>query len=311
MAERAGTGSTATSGTATGATATSGTATGVAARPIPIPILLYHSVCDDPPGDLERWSVTPRTFEQHLGLIGSLGLQPLTVSQLVEALRSPGALLERPVVVTFDDGYADFAQHALPALERHGIASTIYLTTGALVGVGDPVVPRMPLAPMLALSELPGLERCGVELGAHGHGHWELDALPLRLAAREIERSAEVLAESLGHPIASFAYPHGYSSAPVRDVVVRAGFSSACAVRNMLSCSGDDPFALARLTVEHDTPMSELERWLSCEGARVATPGEKLRTQLWRWYRRAALARERPARTFTVPTAPTAGAVAR
>jgi peptidoglycan/xylan/chitin deacetylase (PgdA/CDA1 family) len=263
----------------------------------PLPILLYHSVCPDPPADLLRWSVTPETFEAHLDAFGELGLVPWSVSRLVAALRA-GAEVPRPVVVvTFDDGYADFAEHALPALERHRVPATIYLTTGALAGVVDPVVPRMPIAPMLALGDLAELERRGVEIGAHGHGHWQLDAVPERFAALEITRSKEVLEEALGHRVESFAYPHGYSSPKVRRLVARAGFSSACAVRNAFSSRQDDHYALARLTVEHDTPPETLRSWLAGRGAAVATPHEQLKTQVWRWYRRATTLPIRPGRS--------------
>jgi peptidoglycan/xylan/chitin deacetylase (PgdA/CDA1 family) len=268
----------------------------------PIPILLYHSVCPAPPPDLRRWSVTPQTFDAHLGLIRELGLAPLTVSQLVALQVSGGEVPENTVVVTFDDGYADFAEHAVSILERHGVPATLYLTTGALGEVRDPVVPRMPIAPMLALSQLPGLERRGVELGAHGHGHWQLDAVPPSVAAFEIERSKEVIEEAIGHEVHSFAYPHGYSSAKVRRLVTRAGFSSACAVRNAFSSPGDNVLALARLTVEIGTPLDVLREWLSGRGAPVAARHEQLKTQVGRWYRRAVALSDRPARQMAQVT---------
>lgn len=263
-------------------------------RTRPIPILLYHSVCPDPGPALLRWSVTPETFEAHLALIGRLGLVTWTVSRLAGVLAQAQPVPDGTVVITFDDGYADFAEHALPVLERLGLASTIYLTTGALVGVSDPVVPRMPIAPMLELAAVPELEARGVEVGAHGHGHWQLDTVPERFAAEEITRSKEVLEEVLAHAVASFAYPHGYSSPKVRRLVAQAGFTSACAVRNAFSSRHDDLFALARLTVEHDTPLGVVRSWLTGSGAVVASQQEHLKTQMWRWYRRATAQSPRP-----------------
>ncbi len=263
----------------------------------PIPILLYHSICPDPPAALLRWSVSPERFAEQLDAIGELGRTPWTVSRLVDALAAGREVPDEVVVVTFDDGYADFAEHALAALERHRVPVTIYLTTGALRGVDDPVVPRMPIAPMLGLADVPELERRDVEIGAHGHGHWQLDAVPERFAALEITRSKQVLEDVLGHRVASFAYPHGYSSPKVRRLVAAAGFSSACAVRNAFSSRSDNRYALARLTVERGTPPEVVRGWLSGKGALVASQHEYLKTQMWRWYRRAATLPDRPGRS--------------
>ncbi len=265
----------------------------------PIPILLYHSVHDEPPDDLLRWSVAPDTFARHLDLLGELGCTAWTMSDLVGSLAAGREPPERLCLVTFDDGYADFAEHALPRLQERAIPSTIYLTTGALGGVPDPVVPRMPIAPMLSLDDVPEVEARGVEIGAHSHSHWQLDAIPARLAREEILRSKQVLEERLGHAVQSFAYPHGYSSATVRDLVVRAGFSSAAAVRNAFSSVADNPFAIARLTVERGTTLATVRDWIAGRGAAVAASGELVRTQLWRWCRRAVTLREHPGRAMT------------
>jgi peptidoglycan/xylan/chitin deacetylase (PgdA/CDA1 family) len=259
----------------------------------PVPILLYHAVSDDPPAWLARWTVTPRQFAAHLDAVVAAECTALTVSELVRATTSGAALPRRPVVITFDDGFADFAAQAAPALTRRGLVSTLYVTTGALRGEGPHVAPgpaarplRLPPAPMLGWTQLGGLEDLGVEIGAHSHTHAQLDTVSLARAADEVERSRALLEQALGHPVTSFAYPYGYSSAKVRCVVAEQGFSSGAAVRNRFSAAADDPFQLARLTVRSDTPTSTVRAWLT--GAEAPRPdhGEALSTRLWRAYRR-------------------------
>jgi peptidoglycan/xylan/chitin deacetylase (PgdA/CDA1 family) len=260
-----------------------------------ISILLYHSISGDPAPWIRRFAVTPDEFARQLDIIGEQGTATLTVSELVAALdRDPAGLPERTVLITFDDGFADFHEHALPALAERGLASTLYVTTGFVggrTGHGEADGERM-----LDWAQLAELRDAGVEIGGHTHSHPQLDTLRRRRAAEEIERCKSLLEERLGVEVPSFAYPHGYFGARVRRLVVEAGYHSACAVKNALSSSSDDRFAIARLTVEADTGLDRIGAWAGGAGAPPAWTRERLQTRGWRMYRRtrAALGRRSP-----------------
>jgi peptidoglycan/xylan/chitin deacetylase (PgdA/CDA1 family) len=260
-----------------------------------IPILLYHSVSTAPAEWIAPFTVDPGTFARHLDLIAASGRTALTVSQLREGMLGTAQLPPRPVLVTFDDGYADFVQ-AAAVLSARGIPSTLYVTTGALRGRGaaDPRL-ALPPAEMLSWSTLPELVAQGVEIGAHTHTHPQLDVLPPRSAAEEIRRCKLLLEDTLGREVPGFAYPHGYHSASVRRSVEVAGYTSACAVMNALSSPADHPFTLARLTVRSGTSTDRLEAWIAGRDARIAPYPERLATRAWRLYRRAR------ASTYAVP----------
>ncbi len=249
-----------------------------------VPILLYHSVSTDPPAWIAPYTVTPDEFAAHLDLVVASGRTPLTVAGLVAALDA-GTLPARPVVITIDDGHADTAA-AASALAARRLPSTLYITTGALAGRPRPAL-AIPPAPMLDWSQLPEIAGLGVEIGAHTHTHPQLDTLPAARARDEIVRSRDLLEDALGTPVRSFAYPHGFHSPALRRIVADAGFGSATAVMNALSSSGDDRFALARLTVLATTPRDEIATWLTGAGAPVAPFPERMRTRAWRLYRRA------------------------
>jgi peptidoglycan/xylan/chitin deacetylase (PgdA/CDA1 family) len=269
----------------------------VAAVPRAVPILLYHDVADDPPAAMRPFSVSPGTFREHLRAIGESGSAALTVSGYLAA-RDAGAMPERPVVITFDDGSASFADAALPALAEVGLGCTLYVTTGLLEGTPRPVDAR-PLGPMLHWRHLAELPRESVEIGAHSHSHPQLDTLSRSAAEAEVRVPKALLEEELGEPVASFAYPHGYRSALVRRLVREAGYDSACAVRNALSPLSDDRYSLARLTVMRTTSSAELEAWLAGGGAPVAPRHDGLRTRAWRAYRRArSVVTRTPGRDF-------------
>ena len=103
----------------------------------------------------------------------------------------------------------------------------------------------------------------------------------------EVRHSRQLLAEALGHPVRSFADPHGYHGARVRDQAVAAGFDSATAVGNGLSSDADDPFAITRLTVTTDMDTDTVRRALDGDHPAIGPCPERIRTKVWRTYRRA------------------------
>ena len=257
----------------------------------PLPVLLYHSVHDDPPAWLAPYTVTRRAFAAQLDTLLASGRTPVTCAQIAAARTGGPPLPEHAVAVTFDDGYLDFLCDALPALTGRAIPVTLFVTTGALAPYGRSL---LPCAAMLTLAEVARLDALGIEIGAHTHIHPQLDTLAPSAAAWELAHSKEVLEQALGHEVPFAAYPHGYSSRHVRELTRQAGYRAAFAVRDALSPDGDDPYRLARLTVRADTPAERFDTWLSDAGAPVAAPREHALTLAWRCYRRARAYLPRP-----------------
>lgn len=253
----------------------------------PIPILLYHSISADPAGWIAPYTVTPAAFAHHVDVIASRGRNAITVSRLCEALRGESPMPPQPVVITFDDGFADFAD-AAAVLGRYQMPSTLYVTTGALQGRGPrPAEMAIPATPMLDWSQLAELEFSNVEIGAHTHTHRQLDTMPTKEVADELRQSKQMLEDELGHEVPSFAYPHGFHCSRIRRAVATVGHTSACAVMNALSSQRDELFSLARLTVRATTTPDQLATWLDGRDARIAPYRERFRTKAFRMYRRA------------------------
>jgi len=251
-----------------------------------VPILLYHSVSDQPTGQFGPYTVTRAQLASHLDQVERLGFSTRTVGQLVAQRAAGIPLPARTAVITFDDGFADF-DNAWAELTQRGLAATLYVTAGTIGGRSEWLAPLGAAdLPMLSRSHLVDLAADGCEIGAHSMSHPQLDCLSPRSAAAEIRMSKDVLEQALGRSVDTFAYPHGYHDKTVKQLVAEAGYTSAAAVRNALSPADDDPFAVARVTVTSDFGPGQIARVLTGRGAPVAKPRERWRTRLWRQERR-------------------------
>ncbi|GAA2933494.1 hypothetical protein GCM10010446_17870 [Streptomyces enissocaesilis] len=254
----------------------------------PVPILMYHAVGHRPSKATYGLSVSPEAFAEQMGLLDARGFTPLTTAQLGAAWRSGGTLPERPVLITFDDGYEGVHRHALPALVRHGFAATLFVSTGWLRGPyagGDP-----PSDTMLDWDQVRDLAAAGAEIGGHSHTHPQMDQLTDGELWFETRRCREIVTEEVGVRPVSFAYPYGYSSRRVRRAVREAGFAQSLAVGNALAERRQGPYALERVTVQRSTGIEEFGRLV--EGRSVARDfaGHRILTKGYAMVRRARAA---------------------
>lgn len=251
------------------------------AEPDPLPILLYHGI-----GAPHGFTITQADFATHMDAVVASGRGALTVGRLAAPRVRDEPMPSTAVAITFDDGMRDFYDCAWPVLRERGLPATLYVTSGLVGGHHEG-------APMLSWAQLEELRDAGIEIGAHGHDHVALDVVPPERAARELVNSKLVLEDRLQVEISTFAYPYGYHTAAVGQLAARAGYRSACAVKNALSHSYDDRFALARFTVSVDTSAARVDALLAGRGAPVAGTRELARTHAWRLYRRARTAAAR------------------
>ncbi|MGA5707912.1 polysaccharide deacetylase family protein [Streptomyces cellulosae] len=208
---------------------------------------MYHSV-DNCPDDPYRITVTPERLEQQLAWLQRRGLRGVGVRELLAArARGEGRGL---VGITFDDGYADFLVHALPALRRWNCGATLFVLPGQLDAVNswDPLGPRKPL---LGADGIRRAAAAGVEIGSHGLTHTDLTKVDDITLRAEITDSRVLLEELTGAPVDGFCYPYGTVDSRVAAAVRKAGYGYACAI-DPGHLSG--PHALPRLHIgQNDT----------------------------------------------------------
>ncbi len=197
-------------------------------RPGDVVILLYHRVGSggreiDVPADY---------FDEQMASLAESG----EVRSLDESLRN-----ERGgVVVTFDDGYRDFHEQALPALVRHRIPAVLYLATGLIDGSAEALT-------WLQLEE--AVSTGLVEIGGHTHGHADLSRADEAAAETEMRTCKDLIEDRLSRPCRHFAYPWAVGSLAA-DRVARVLFESAALDAWRTNRRGrSDPHRLGRTPV--------------------------------------------------------------
>ncbi len=244
---------------------------------------MYHEIAEAAETG-SRLAVSPAAFQAQLGYLRGAGFTSVTAGELIARLATgTGGLPDRPVVLTFDDGYRDFRTQAMPLLERYRFTATLFVTTG---WNQDADMRQAAPGRMLDAAQLAEVAGAGVEIGAHTRRHPPLDQLPRELVREELYTSKRWLEDELGFPVPGLAYPFGYSSAMVREVARETGYGYACAVRNVPASPASDPFALPRLTVRSATKMSAFRRLVDGH-ATVGLLEDRALTKGWAAVRRA------------------------
>lgn len=230
-----------------------------AAPDIPVPVLMYHSVSDAPAATTRALSVRPAMFAAQLRYLRHQGFSGLTFGELCQGRRTGQPLPARPIVLTFDDGYADLIESALPIMIEQGFPATVFVTTGWLVGAAR-YTAGTPPDRMLSWGQVTELASAGVEIGAHSHSHAQLDQISEPRLRVELASSRRFLEDRLGRPVCSLAYPYGYSSKRVRGVAREVGYLQAAVVANAVAASACDPFGVPRLTIRRSTSLAVFAR---------------------------------------------------
>lgn len=262
-----------------------------------IPILMYHSISHSAAAKFKKFTVSPTVFANQMAYLYQQAYTPITVSQFIH-MRSQvsSALPERPVVITFDDGFADFYREVLPVLKQYSFTATLYVATAFVDDTSRWLQHEGEATrPMLTWEQLTEISEYGIECGAHSHSHPQLDILPKSLSYNEIVQSKRILEHHLGRQISSFAYPFGYHTAMIRRQVREAGYTSACAVKYTMSSESTDPFALTRLIVGADLDLNTFAALVSGRSSySLRMLYARARTPLWQVALRSLALLKRP-----------------
>jgi peptidoglycan/xylan/chitin deacetylase (PgdA/CDA1 family) len=186
-------------------------------------ILMYHSISD---GD-GPISIGPSTFRDQMAILADCGRYGISLREYAAWRRGAVELRHNFVVLTFDDGYEDFACHAYEELAARNWTATVFIPAGKIGSVNDWEPGGARRLRLMDSRTVGQLARAGMEFGAHGITHRDLTALPAAAARDEIAGSRTTLEDCIGVPVTSFAPPYGRSNPWLRDEISRHYLCSA------------------------------------------------------------------------------------
>jgi len=220
-------------------------------------VLMYHAV--DPPRRPSGWpwAITADRFASHLDVLMGMGIRTLRLDG-AEGAGGAGP----SVVITFDDGYADNHEWALPALAARGQTATWFIPS-ATVGKGaDWLDGGDKGRPLMDRHQLDELLAAGMELGGHGRSHRPLTGLAPEEVEQEVRGCRDDLEDLFGIAVASFAYPYGRYDVTTCAAASSAGYRYACTTRPGWWGSETDLLQVRRVAVFADDTPARLARKL-------------------------------------------------
>jgi peptidoglycan/xylan/chitin deacetylase (PgdA/CDA1 family) len=215
-----------------------------------VPILMYHKIAPRPRRvRLKGLYVTPAHFARQLAELKENGFVPCNPAEACQN-GQPGSR----IVLTFDDGFRNVFQNAMAPLAAGGWRALQFLVPN-FIGKLNEWDLREGEAPecLMDVAEVREWLGAGHSIGSHSLTHARLTRLTVRDAREEIFSSKKKLEDSFAVAIEHFCYPYGDWNEAVRDLVIEAGYRTACTTQFGVNTLATPSFALHRITVRHPT----------------------------------------------------------
>lgn len=183
-----------------------------------LPVLMYHHIQESETAKTNGNSgltVNPVNFEKHLAYLNDKGYVSITPAQLISFFDSGVSLPKKPVMLTFDDGYDDFATFAAPLLSRYSIKASVFLPTGLIENPG-----------YLTWNVISSLAGQGIYFGNHTWSHRSLGTNS-QANKKEIDTAQQQLSDHGQDPLKVFVYPYGTTSTSGMNVLRESGYQLA------------------------------------------------------------------------------------
>jgi peptidoglycan/xylan/chitin deacetylase (PgdA/CDA1 family) len=242
-------------------------------------ILEYHGIVSARPKEIH--AVHASDFAAQMAWLKQNGYRVAPLSAWIS--RSEGWRSSNTVAITFDDGYQDNYENALPVLMELGYPATIFLSTD-LIGHTSRwrnISIEMPNpaseAAMLTWDQVIDMAEQGIEFGSHTASHTDLTALAPDEVDYEIRTSRQTIEEHLGLPVRFFSYPYSRSNLAIQRQVQEAGYLAACTYLPFyVGQAGKNPFELQRIGILAEDKLDDFSQKIK------AHPRRRLKWQRYR-----------------------------
>ena len=247
-----------------------------------LPILTYHNVGYARPGAHPLLTVSPDRFESQVRWLARHGYSSISPSNWVAWLTERQPIPKKSVLITFDDGYEDIVQYALPVLSHYGFKAIVYVVTD-LVGKGNEWDLRAGWGELRLMSQGQIMDWAakGIEFGSHTRRHPDLRSLSQDELEDELFGSAAELQRMLGVAPPSFAYPYGHFNRTVNECAARV-YQTSVTVVEALCSDNDQPNLMPRIWIRPDEGLSRFAQRVKFAQILTLRQRAAIRTRLYR-----------------------------
>lgn len=224
--------------------------TGKPSSKVSIPVLNYHSVAIDP-GNIVV--ITPDKLAEHMAYLHDHGYTPLSLEAFIRLLEGDKSekAPEKPVLLTFDDGYIDNYEQAMPILAKYGFPATLFVSPGMTGQDG-----------YLNWEQIKKMQAGGWDIQPHGMSHPHLPKLTADEQAYEIVEARKQIEEHLGTKADVFCYPYGERNKTTLKLLKQHGFRYAFTIDQGFASKEQSPFLLKRLFINGEEDLQAFEAQL-------------------------------------------------
>lgn len=234
-------------------------ATGLSDPTPSVRILAYHRISDD----RDFLAVSPKSFRRQLELAREQGFTPIRLQEAVDLIRGSDALDDRFLCVTFDDGYLDNIESALPHLEALDVPATIFIPSDIIAGRSSYHWYRDSPRAITWAEARAAAESGLLDFQAHGKTHRALTRLAADELNAEFVSSRAEIEEELQRPVRIFCYPAGLHGEREVQTARDSGYVAAVTTQPGVNRPGDDLFRLRRTTIAWSDTLGTFETKLT------------------------------------------------
>lgn len=217
-----------------------------------ISVLMYHQVGKFPEPKAHRACFCDLgRFRAQMAFLKYAGYRVISLREAHAALFEQGPLRGPSVVLSFDDGYQNFADNALPVLLEYGYPAVVFAVAGLLGQPAKWLSDGGAASPLMSAATLGGLRAENVEIGSHTLSHPRLSRLSPVQRQAEIAGSKAALEDALGKAVDFFAYPFGDYDPEVRDTVAAAGYKAAVTCSRGAANTAGNAFEIPRKGISY------------------------------------------------------------
>lgn len=225
-----------------------------------LPILMYHYISplpEDADDYRRELTVEPAVFAAHLAFLAENDYTTVTMAELYRALKGGEDLPDKPVILSFDDGYRDHYEYAFPILQEYGFIGTFFVVTGFL----DEEYPAH-----LNWSQVQEMAEAGMDIQSHSKQHGDLRQRTYDYLVYEMLGSYESLAAHLERPPLAFSFPGGKYDENALAVLASTDYRLGVTTEFGKWHDSRAPFTLRRLRVSGNLSVKSLAKLLGYAG---------------------------------------------